>query len=417
MKNPIVKRKVAGLIIKGAAKKQAAKLAKQRHKNWLKNEKPTVRGFNRTKPWVINQAGKATNKIPSGATSRKAMGHGVPDKAYGPVISKPSAALKTSDKAWKKTADRLERELKKKPKAVRKTPPPSQLPAPRAGAAVTAKPSARLPAVSPSARAAAGRPPIPPLSLKGVGRGKKLIAGAAVATGAAGEAYLRRKQQQAAGKPVAPAQPAPAKKPGLAPAKKSAPGIKDPEAIKAVERMLKDRGRDAVKWHPARVAREDPQRGDAKEAEKVAKSMKGKDPDWMDKFLGSMGIKKTKGPKKEWEAGKRTYQIGGKGGKTFDIDSTPYEETLTDQEREQLEASYKKGGKIGKKKKKVGKKKQGYNARKGESIAMRVKKKRTKKQLKASRDESYGKWGSKKGKGKITRAKTGGSLLIASFYD
>ena len=44
----------------------------------------------------------------------------------------------------------------------------------------------------------------------------------------------------------------------------------------------------------------------------------------------------------------------------------------------------KKGGK-------VGKKKQGYKARKDESIAMRIRKKRTKKQLKASRDESYGK--------------------------
>ena len=54
--------------------------------------------------------------------------------------------------------------------------------------------------------------------------------------------------------------------------------------------------------------------------------------------------------------------------------------------------------------KKVGKKKQGYKDRKDESIAMRVKKKRTKKQLKASRDESYGKWGSKaKKKGKINR--------------
>ena len=50
------------------------------------------------------------------------------------------------------------------------------------------------------------------------------------------------------------------------------------------------------------------------------------------------------------------------------------------------------------------KKKQGYTARKDESIAMRKKKKRTKKQLKASRDESYGKWGSKaKKKGKINK--------------
>ena len=57
----------------------------------------------------------------------------------------------------------------------------------------------------------------------------------------------------------------------------------------------------------------------------------------------------------------------------------------------------KKGGK-------VKKKKQGYKDRKDESIAMRIKKKRTKKQLKASRDESYGKFGSKaRKKGKINR--------------
>ena len=48
-------------------------------------------------------------------------------------------------------------------------------------------------------------------------------------------------------------------------------------------------------------------------------------------------------------------------------------------------------------------KKQGYTDRKDESIAMRIKKKRTPKQLKASRDESYGKWGSGKGKGKINK--------------
>jgi|TARA_R110002012_G_scaffold18565_5_gene68066 hypothetical protein len=49
-------------------------------------------------------------------------------------------------------------------------------------------------------------------------------------------------------------------------------------------------------------------------------------------------------------------------------------------------------------------KKQGYKDRKDESIAMRIKKKRTKKQLRASADESYGKFGSKmKKKGKINR--------------
>ena len=51
------------------------------------------------------------------------------------------------------------------------------------------------------------------------------------------------------------------------------------------------------------------------------------------------------------------------------------------------------------------KKKQGYKSRKDESIAMRKKKKRTEKPLKASRDESYGKFGSKaKKKGKINKS-------------
>ena len=63
----------------------------------------------------------------------------------------------------------------------------------------------------------------------------------------------------------------------------------------------------------------------------------------------------------------------------------------------------------------VGDKKQGYKARKDESIAQRVKKKRTKKQLAASRDESYGKWGKGKGKGKINHAD--GNKLVASLYD
>ena len=51
-----------------------------------------------------------------------------------------------------------------------------------------------------------------------------------------------------------------------------------------------------------------------------------------------------------------------------------------------------------------GNKEQGYNDRKDESIAMRVKKKRTKKQLRASANESYGKFGSKARKsGKINK--------------
>ena len=52
----------------------------------------------------------------------------------------------------------------------------------------------------------------------------------------------------------------------------------------------------------------------------------------------------------------------------------------------------------------VGKKEQGYKDRKDESIAMRIRKNRTKKQLKASRDESYGKFGSAaKKSGQINR--------------
>ena len=60
-------------------------------------------------------------------------------------------------------------------------------------------------------------------------------------------------------------------------------------------------------------------------------------------------------------------------------------------------AMFKKGGR-------VKKKKQGYKDRKDESIAMRIKKKRTKKQLKASANESYGKFGFKaKKSGKINK--------------
>lgn len=50
------------------------------------------------------------------------------------------------------------------------------------------------------------------------------------------------------------------------------------------------------------------------------------------------------------------------------------------------------------------KKQQGYKDRKDESIAMRKRKPRTAKQLKASRDDSYGRFGSKaKKSGKINK--------------
>ena len=65
--------------------------------------------------------------------------------------------------------------------------------------------------------------------------------------------------------------------------------------------------------------------------------------------------------------------------------------------RSNVRFPYKKGGSSSKKK-------QGYTDRKDESIAMRIRKKRTPAQLKASRDESYGRWGSKaKKSGKINR--------------
>ena len=90
--------------------------------------------------------------------------------------------------------------------------------------------------------------------------------------------------------------------------------------------------------------------------------------------------------------------------------------TVSEATREEnIKREAKGGGKVLETKKKKKKKKQGYKARKDESIAQRVKKKRTKKQLAASRDESYGKWGKGKGKGKINQ--TDGNKLVASLYD
>ena len=80
--------------------------------------------------------------------------------------------------------------------------------------------------------------------------------------------------------------------------------------------------------------------------------------------------------RKDEASGFYSHDMGMKGGKMF-----------------------KKGGPVKKKKMK-----QGYKDRKDESIEIRIKKKRTPAQLKASRDESYGKFGSKmKKKGKINR--------------
>ena len=65
--------------------------------------------------------------------------------------------------------------------------------------------------------------------------------------------------------------------------------------------------------------------------------------------------------------------------------------------RSNVRFPYRKGGS-------TKKKKQGYKDRKDESIAMRIRKPRTEAQLRASADESYGKWGSAaKKSGKINR--------------
>lgn len=107
--------------------------------------------------------------------------------------------------------------------------------------------------------------------------------------------------------------------------------------------------------------------------------------------------------------------IKKRGGGMTRVALSPAEEARSGTMSEAQRKRYmKKGGK-------VGKKEQGYKDRKDESIAMRVKKKRTKEQLKASRNESYGKFGSGKGKGKINKKsvsskETDGNKVVAACY-
>ena len=127
-------------------------------------------------------------------------------------------------------------------------------------------------------------------------------------------------------------------------------------------------------------------------------------------------------PKKRKGGGKI---ISKRGGGMSHVGLYPAEEkhegktkatgTVSEATREEnIKREAKGGGKVLETKKKK-KKKQGYKDRKDESIAQRVKKKRTKKQLADSRDESYGKWGKGKGKGKINQ--TDGNKFVASLYD
>ena len=97
------------------------------------------------------------------------------------------------------------------------------------------------------------------------------------------------------------------------------------------------------------------------------------------------------------------YKVGGRAMKMGGGMSTARKDMASGYYQDDMGmrggAMYKKGGSVKKKKMK-----QGYKDRKDESIAMRIKKKRTPKQLKASRDESYGKFGSKaKKSGKINK--------------
>jgi len=96
---------------------------------------------------------------------------------------------------------------------------------------------------------------------------------------------------------------------------------------------------------------------------------------------------------KGYEAGGRVKKMGGgMSTKRKDMASGYYKDDMGMKGG----SMYKKGGSV--------KKKQGYKDRKDESIAMRIKKKRTKKQLRASANESYGKFGSKaKKSGKINK--------------
>ena len=105
----------------------------------------------------------------------------------------------------------------------------------------------------------------------------------------------------------------------------------------------------------------------------------------MPKGKGTYGSKVGRPPKK-MNMGGRTGDMMYSRGYGVDERSKRMPTMLMDRGPSRMQ----KGGR-------VGKKEQGYKDRKDESIAMRIRKKRTPKQLKASRDESYGKFGRGKG--------------------
>ena len=121
----------------------------------------------------------------------------------------------------------------------------------------------------------------------------------------------------------------------------------------------------------------------------------------MPKGKGTYGCKVGRPPKK-MNMGGRTGDMMYSRGYGVDERSKRMPTMLMDRGPSRMQ----KGGR-------VGKKEQGYKDRKDESIAMRIRKKRTPKQLKASRDESYGKFGRGKGKGVIN--KRGGGIAKRGF--
>ena len=121
----------------------------------------------------------------------------------------------------------------------------------------------------------------------------------------------------------------------------------------------------------------------------------------MPKGKGTYGSKVGRPPKK-MNRGGRTGDMMYSRGYGVDERSRRMPTMLMDRGPSRMQ----KGGR-------VGKKEQGYKDRKDESIAMRIRKKRPPKQLKASRDESYGKFGRGKGKGVIN--KRGGGIAKRGF--
>ena len=173
--------------------------------------------------------------------------------------------------------------------------------------------------------------------------------------------------------------------------KKKNPGLaKLPSKVRNKMGFMKDGGKVKAKGsgHPL-AGRE----GNVKHKLKSQKELK--------KITGSDDYKKASYGEKTEMLNRATHKVGGRVKKMGGGMSTARKDMRSGYYKNDMGM---KGGKMYKDGGKVGKKQQGYKARKDESIAMRIRKPRTARQLKASRDESYGKFGSKaKKSGKINR--------------